>query len=179
MKCFFATKITLRKYPGKEASFNRLTLSYTKSSIMKYYILLACFAATTLLSSCMKMNCSDSDSLDGTWKMISVKTNSNSQSVGKPALVTGDVIVSFAPSGRSGGSFTGKTPSNSFGPDKYATGNEQSLTIGGLTMTKVAETTWGEHFVDNIREAKKYRISDGKLNITTTSKTLIFTRVQS
>ena len=146
---------------------------------MKYYLLLICFASSTLLSSCMKMNsCSDSDSLEGNWKMISVKTNSNSQAVGKPGSITGDVIVSFAPSGRSGGTFIGKTPSNSFGPDKY-TSKEQSLTIAGLTMTKVAETTWGAQFVDNIREAQKYKISNGMLNITTTTKTLIFTRVQS
>ena len=43
------------------------------------------------------------------------------------------------------------------------------------SMTKVAETLWGNEFVNNIRTSQEYSFEiGGRLNIITTSKTLTF-----
>jgi len=45
-------------------------------------------------------------------------------------------------------------------------------------MTKVAETSWGDEFVQNITVAQSYSFeTDGKLNIHTVSKTLTFRKL--
>jgi hypothetical protein len=44
-----------------------------------------------------------------------------------------------------------------------------------LMLSKVAETSWGEQFVDNITEAQQYSFETGaRLNIRTTKKVLTF-----
>ena len=57
------------------------------------------------------------------------------------------------------------------------TGANHLLTIPFLNMTKVGETSWGEEFVDNIRNSQEYDFeSTNKLAIKTTHITLTFQR---
>lgn len=129
--------------------------------------------------SCKK---SDSDlipaSLDGTWKMILVKDNSTNITTTKPASLYGDVIITFVSNNLSTGAFNGNTPTNDLGPNTYSLGSNHTLFIPVMSMTKVAETSWGLLFVANIRDAQQYNFGSGEiLNILTTNKTLIFKRI--
>jgi hypothetical protein len=52
------------------------------------------------------------------------------------------------------------------------------MSIPDLGMTKVAETSWGNEFVKNIRDAREYSFEvGGKLNIKTAEKTLTFQKL--
>ncbi|MEO8568783.1 MAG: hypothetical protein ABI419_06600, partial [Ginsengibacter sp.] len=101
-----------------------------------------------VLFSCKK-NTSDliSSSLDGTWRMIFVKDNVSNTVMTKPASLYGDVIITFVSGNFSTGVFNGNTPTNDLGPDRYSLGANRTLFISSLSMTKVAETSWGLQFV--------------------------------
>lgn len=116
-------------------------------------------------------------SIEGTWKMIIVRDIATDSHMIKPITVPGDVILSFDPIDSTKGVFSGNTPTNSFGPDFYSLTDPQNISIPVMNMTKVAETSWGQLFVDNIREASSYSFSEGNLNIQTAGKILIFQRV--
>jgi hypothetical protein len=142
---------------------------------MKNFLPLLLLSALTFLS-CKK---SDSDnipsSLEGTWKMIQVRDNATNTSINKPSSIQKDVIITFHPTNSSIGILTGKTPTNEIEQNSYSLGANQSISIPVLSMTKVAETSWGAEFVDNIRDAEQYSFhAGGKLNIRTTKKTLTF-----
>lgn len=142
---------------------------------MKFFITL--MALTGLMLFSCKKSCSDdiSASLEGTWKMVLVKDNATNVSEAKPLTTPGDVVISFVPHNASTGLFTGKTPTNDFGPNEYSLGPSQTIATPVLTMTKVAETSWGLLFVDNIRTAQQYGFEQGgRLNIRTERKTLTF-----
>lgn len=132
-----------------------------------------------LLFSCKK-NTSDliSPSLDGTWKMILVKDNATNTVMTKPASLYGDVMITFVSSNVSKGAFNGNTPTNDLGPDIYSLGSNHTISIPVLTMTKVAETSWGLQFIANFRDAQQYRLEPGfLLNIITSNKTLTFQKL--
>lgn len=117
-------------------------------------------------------------SLEGTWRMMMVKKNASGLIITKTSSVSGEVEITFTPSGTTAGTFTGNTPTNDIWQNDYLTGANQSLTIPCLSMTKVAETAWGKEFVDNILSAQLYGFeSVGLLNIRTTKKTLIFQKL--
>jgi hypothetical protein len=125
--------------------------------------------------SCTKSNSCTPASLDGKWRMIIVKDNISGSSTTKPASIQGDVDIIFTSSSSTAGTFVGNTPTNEIESNGYSTGQNQSLTIPNLSMTKVAETLWGKEFVDNIRSATAYNFKGcDNLNIKTTNKTLTF-----
>ena len=132
-----------------------------------------------MLFSCKK-DTSDliSPSLDGTWKMILVKDNATNTVMAKPASLYGDVIITFVSNDLSKGAFNGNTPTNELGPDIYSLGFNRTIFIPVLSMTKVAETSWGLQFVANIRDAQQYSLEPGDLlNIITGNKTLILQKL--
>ena len=116
-------------------------------------------------------------SLNGVWKMIIVKDNATNAVLTKPISIRGDVIINIVPANETSGSFTGKTPTNIIYRSDYSTEPGRSITIPCLFMTKVAETSWGDEFVDNIRDARQYGFSPGRLNIITTRRTLSFQKL--
>jgi heat shock protein HslJ len=76
------------------------------------------------------------------------------------------------------GTFTGVTPTNQIWESSYSTGSNQSLAVSNVLMTKLAETSWGAEFINNIRDAERYSFDkSGRLIIITTDKTLTFIRL--
>jgi hypothetical protein len=117
-------------------------------------------------------------SLEGKWRMIRVKDNTSGSTTTKPSSIQGDVDITFTSTTITNGSFIGNTPTNDIWENNYSLGANQSITIPVLAMTKVAETSWGIFFVDNIRSSQKYSFeAGGKLNIQTTNTTLSFRRL--
>ncbi len=132
-----------------------------------------------ILFSCKK-NVSDliSPSLDGTWKMILVKDNATNIVMTKPASLYGDVIITFVSNDLSKGAFNGNTPTNELGPNIYSLGSNRRIFIPVLSMTKVAETSWGLQFVANIKDTQQYSLEPGGLlSIITSNKTLILQKL--
>ena len=141
---------------------------------MKKLLFFICICGLTLLS-CNRRDLIDISRLDGEWRMVIVKENSTGLTTTKPASIQGEVDITFKSISNSGGVFFGNTPTNVIQENAYSTNTNQSLAIPVLSMTKVAETSWGGAFVDNIRSSQEYHFeSDGKLAIKTTHKTLIF-----
>ena len=141
---------------------------------MKQIFILIAVTGLIILS-CKKNNQVDCvpKSLDGKWRMIIVRENISGLTITKPSSINGDVDITFTSSSLSNGTFAGNTPTNDIGQTDYSTGPNQTITIPGLNMTKVMETSWGEEFVGNIRNAERYSFEiDGILNIKTTNKTL-------
>lgn len=135
------------------------------------------------VASCKKTAHNDSPvSIEGTWKMILVKTNDSNIALTKPSSIEGDVVISFVPNSDTTGTFSGRTPTNEitgFGYwfNVYTLGPSETISIPGLSMTKVGETSWGYEFVNNITKAQQYSFSNAaKLNIHTADKTLVFER---
>ena len=96
----------------------------------------------------------------------------------KPSTITGDVDLTFTPATTTTGSFKGNTPTNEIFPNPYTTGTNQSLSITSLNMTKIAETSWGDEFVQLIVYAQQYSFTpEGYLTITCSSKTLVFMKL--
>jgi hypothetical protein len=125
--------------------------------------------------SCTKSDPCNPTSLDGKWRMIVVKDNISGSSTTKPTSIHGDVDIIFTSASSTTGTFAGNTPSNDIYSNDYSTGQNQSLTIPNLNMTKVGESSWGNEFVDNIRSSVEYNFQNcDKLNIKTTNKTLTF-----
>jgi hypothetical protein len=129
------------------------------------------------LFSCAKPNnqCSSQASLDGKWRMVYVKENVSGSTLTKPATTQGEVDILFISTSSTGGTFTGYTPTNEIFQSDFYVAVGQALTIANLAMTKVAETSWGNEFVENIRDARSYSFDNaGQLNIKTVNKTLSF-----
>ena len=143
---------------------------------MKQLLLLVATIGSILIS-CIKAGPCDPmpASLDGKWRMITVKENSSGLATTKPSSIQGDVDITFTSANPTSGIFTGNTPTNTIMQNDYSIGANQSLSIPNLNMTKVMETTWGAEFVDNIRDAQDYSFeTGGRLHIKTINKTLIF-----
>ena len=140
------------------------------------FIAAACF----ILCSCQREatnNLSPASTLNGSWKMIIVEDDASGTAITKPSSVQGDVVITFSPSISSPGTYYGHTPSNEIGQSQYTVTADRLLTILNLAMTKVAETSWGAEFVDNIRAARNYQFEkNGNLDIRTVNKTLVFHR---
>jgi len=146
---------------------------------MKQLLFLLATIGSTLFS-CKKADSCDPipASLDGKWRMIIVKENSSGLTTIKPSSIQGDVDITFTSTSPTNGIFTGKTPTNSISQNDYSTGANQSLAIPNLSMTKVMETTWGNEFVQNIRNSQEYRFEAGdRLTIKTINKTLTFKKL--
>jgi hypothetical protein len=129
---------------------------------------------------CKKTNKSDSvpTSLNGKWRMIIVKENATGLTSTKPSSIQGDVEITFTSMSTTNGTFFGNTPTNGIGENDYFIGLNKSMSIPDLGMTKVAETSWGNEFVKNIRDAREYSFEvGGKLNIKTAEKTLTFQKL--
>ena len=142
---------------------------------MKFSFLLLSIAI--LGSSCEK-SVLDNATLRGTWKMVLVKNNTTGALEVKASTIDKDVIFILVPAEGNRGIFSGKTPSNDFGPNEYLLGGGQTISTPNLSMTKVAETSWGELFVNNIRNTKQYSFeADGKLTLLTTTKILTFQKL--
>ena len=117
-------------------------------------------------------------SLNGTWRMITVKDNFSGLTISKPSDLQGDVVITFTAKSNSAGIFYGHTLTNQIGESNYTTGANQSLSIPSLFMTKLAETSWGQEFVNNICTSIEYSFeSNGNLVIRTTNRILIFERL--
>ncbi|MCY7421593.1 MAG: hypothetical protein LH478_07600 [Chitinophagaceae bacterium] len=146
---------------------------------MKHIFFLITIIGLTLLS-CKKTASIDPipTSLDGKWKMVIVKENVSGLTTLKPSSIQGDVDITFTSANATTGTLFGHTPTNEISLNDYSIGTNQSLTIPNLSMTKVGETSWGEEFVDNIRNSQEYSFEiGGKLNIKTTNKTLTFRKL--
>jgi hypothetical protein len=117
-------------------------------------------------------------SLDGKWRLISVKDNASGLTANKPSSIQGEVDITFTSTNATTGTFIGNTPTNDIWQNNYSTGPNQTITIPVLAMTKVGETSWGKQFVDNICTSQKYSFEIGnRLTIKTSNKTLIFRKL--
>ena len=145
---------------------------------MKPSILLLVLIGLTLFS-CKKNNSNTVfGSIEGSWQMIVVTDITTNTTLTKPSSIQKDVVITFVPNSSTTGIFTGETPSNDIWQNNYTLGGGETISIPVLSMTKVAETTWGKQFVDNITSAQHYSFeSGGKLNIKTTNKILTFKKL--
>lgn len=143
---------------------------------MKQILFFAMMLSLTQFS-CQKLDSSEPTptSLDGKWRMITVKDNASGLTTTKSASILNDVDLIFTSANLSSGTFIGNTPTNDIWNNGYSTGANQTITIPALSMTQVAETSWGILFVDNICSSIEYSFEiGGILNIKTTNKTLTF-----
>jgi len=116
-------------------------------------------------------------SLDGKWRMIIIKDINSHLLIEKPATIRGEVDITFTASSLSEGFLFGNTPTNEIGESLYKIGENQSITISSLAMTKVMETSWGLQFIDNILRVKNYFFDNaGNLNLKTETRILVFTK---
>ncbi|MDZ4794784.1 MAG: hypothetical protein SGI83_10945 [Bacteroidota bacterium] len=143
---------------------------------MKHLLFLVPILGLSLFSCTKFESCGPTPTtLDGKWKMITVKDNNSGSITTKPSSILGDVDITFTSTSTTNGTFVGNTPANVIDTNEYTIGPNQSLTIPNLSMTKVGETSWGNEFVDNIRSSQEYNFENcGRLNIKTTNKTLTF-----
>jgi hypothetical protein len=140
---------------------------------------IAILALTFFSCSKKDINCTGqaSMSIEGKWRMITVKDNSSGWISSKPSSIPGDVDIIFTPRAAVNGIFSGKTPSNDIWENDYSTGNNNTLSIPVLSMTKVAETSWGREFVDHIIDSREFSFNNGDLLIKTISRTLTFRKL--
>ena len=146
---------------------------------MKQILFLTILFSLTIFS-CKKSDSIDSipTSLDGKWRMIVVKENISGLTTTKPSSISGEVEITFTSTNSTNGTFVGITPSNDILQNDYSVGLNQTITIPNLSMTKVMETSWGDEFVENIRDCETYNFEIGrKLNIVTVNKTLTFEKL--
>jgi len=107
--------------------------------------------------------------------MLHVKDNASGLTTTKSSSIQNDVDITFTSTNSSIGTFIGNTPTNDIWKNEYSIGANQTICIPNLAMTKVAETSWGILFVNNIRSSQEYSFEvGGLLNIKTTNKTLTF-----
>ena len=143
-------------------------------------LFILCAIISMLTVSCKKPGSCDTGktSLDGKWRMISVKENVSGVTIGKPASIQGEVDITFTITTTGGGIFFGSTPTNEIGQNDFAVSGNRAISIPALSMTKVMETSWGNEFVENITSAETYSFENtGNLYIKTVSKTLIFRKL--
>ena len=144
---------------------------------MRQLFLLIAIVLISLMG-CVKPGTKSPVPIDGKWRMVTVADNASGSTIIKPASITGDVDITFIATTPTSGSFTGNTPTNQISQNAYTIDDNQSLSIPALNMTKIAETSWGDAFVVSILDAQSYSFStDGKLNINTGRKTLIFIKL--
>ena len=125
--------------------------------------------------SCNRTNIVVPETLAGNWRMTLIRVNATGSITTKPPTITGEVEITFTPESTTTGSFIGRTPTNDILKNDYSTGANQSISIPVLSMTKVAETSWGNEFVDNIRSSQEYSFENCyTLKIITANKTLTF-----
>ena len=156
-----------------------VTIVSIKTSFMKQLFVLSAIISM-LTVSCKKPGSYDTGktSLDGKWRMITVKENVSGVITGKPASIQGEVDIIFTTTNPAGGTFIGNTPTNDIWQNDFSTGANQAISIPVLSMTKVMETSWGNELVENIRSAETYSFENaGNLYIKTVSKTLIFRKL--
>lgn len=130
-----------------------------------------------ILFSCSKENSykATTGTLQGSWKMIMVADNASGITSIKPAGLQADVAITFHAINAASGTLYGHTPTNHISESSYETGVNGQLHIPALAMTKLAETSWGQEFVINIRSSETYKLtSNGNLVIITAEKTLTF-----
>ncbi len=144
---------------------------------MRQLFLLIALVCTGFMS-CVKSSTKSQLPIDGKWRMYGVIDNFSGPDIIKPASVTGDVDITFISATPTTGSFRGNTPTNQIFENAYTIGDNQSISIPALNMTKIAETDWGNWFVLGILGARVYSFSaDGNLYIDTGRKTLVFVRL--
>jgi hypothetical protein len=116
--------------------------------------------------------------LNGSWRMEEVHDNLTNTTTTKPVTLIGNVDITFAFNDYYTGNITGATPTNSLS-GSYAVSQNRSINVTAVTITKVAETSWGQLFLDNINNAESFVFnSNGRLRInSTTNKVLIFVRL--
>jgi hypothetical protein len=115
--------------------------------------------------------------LVGNWRMIGVKDNATSSTLSKPASINGEVEITFTFSSYIGGTIDGNTPTNTLTAN-FTIRRNRSIQIPAVSATKVMETSWGKEFLDNITFSQDYIFeTDGKLDIHTADKTLIFQKL--
>jgi len=145
---------------------------------MKQALFIIAFLTSTLFSCKRDSLGSMPPSLDGKWRMTIVKDNVSGLTTTKPSSVQGDVDITFTSTSLTNGIFSGNTPTNDIWQNDYSIGNNMTLSIPNLAMTKVAETSWGREFVDHIRNSQKYSFEiNGRLSIKTISKTITFKKL--
>lgn len=128
--------------------------------------------SAVLLLSCKKENLNNS--LEGKWRMISVKDNVTNTISTKPSGINGDVNITFTFSTSTSGVMSGVTPTNSLYAE-FTVGSNSTISFPYFSTTKVMETSWGALFSDNIRHSQNYFIHGNRFNINTgTNKTLTF-----
>ena len=145
---------------------------------MKLHILIFTVFSLTLFS-CKKNNEVEAIAPDlvGRWRMIIVKDNATGSTSTKPASINGEVEIAFAFTAYTAGKINGNTPTNTLTAN-FTIGRNRSIQIPAVTATKIMETSWGQQFLDNITFSQDYIFEvDGKLDIHTTDKTLIFQKL--
>lgn len=118
-------------------------------------------------------------SIEGSWRMVAVKNNITGLVHGKPGAITGDVDIMFLAVNADKGFINGKTPTNEIfrNSNEYTLGESGKISIPCLSITKVAETSWGLDFVRSITKSDNYSIEPGgRLRIHSAEKTLYFER---
>ena len=134
-----------------------------------------------LLFSCKKNNdLVNQPDIGGRWKMVSVIDNSNGTIEIKPVIYAGDVEIElkYNASNSRTGTFSGKTITNIFGDGIFSTTADGSFTVTTFGISDAMETPWGNLFLQNIFSSTNYSIDiQGRLNIKTAAKTLVFRRI--
>lgn len=131
------------------------------------------------LSSCRKSTSVEALAPDlvGKWRMIVVKDNATGSTSTKPASINGEVEIAFAFTTYTTGKIIGNTPTNTVTAD-FTIGRNRSIQIPAVDATKIIETSWGREFLENITSSQDYIFAiDGKLDIHTADKTLVFKKL--
>lgn len=115
--------------------------------------------------------------LEGKWRMVLVKENITGQSISKPPSITGDVDITIRHTTGNNGIYSGNTPANLIMDNAFSIGDDRTISIPSLGMSKAMETAWGFYFVDNVCFSKEYSLSGSRLHLKTTNLTLIFERI--
>jgi hypothetical protein len=116
-------------------------------------------------------------SLDGKWKMISVKDHNTGVTSVKPANEQRDVEFTITSTSITNGHFKGHTLVNQVEGD-FTLGNGSSISIPSFSTTDVYEGSWGRLFLNNLISSRYYNINaQNILNIITVNKTLTFQKL--
>ena len=97
---------------------------------MKQILFLAVMLSLTQFG-CKKSDCLESapKSLNGKWRMITVKDNASGLTTTKSPLIQNNVDLIFTSSNLNSGTFIGNTPTNEIWKNSYSTGTNQTITI--------------------------------------------------
>ncbi len=143
---------------------------------MKKLLFLTLFYALNV--SCKKSVTLTVNSIQGKWKMLSVLNHANNVFTYKPNNLIKDVILDFTLTSIDSGTFTGNTPTNDIWNNDFSIGNNLSIRISYLSMTKASETNWGSELVHNLIKTHHYTFENGNLLVLITSnKNLVFEKL--